>query len=270
MIVTRLEAATAAEFGGKAIALAEAIRAHLPVPRGLALRPEEVERVVQGDAVARTALVEAWATLSGPVAVRSSCVGEDGAGAAFAGQHVTHLNVTSAASLLSALREVQASATAPAALAYRRRLGLDGAPRMGAVVQCLVDAERAGVLFTRCPVSGAEEMVVEASWGLGEAVVAGLVTPDRYRLDPGGAVLEVVPGEKDLAIRCAPGGGTHERPVEAEDIERPCLGPGDLQRLVRLARQCEAVFGAARDLEFAFDGDELYLLQCRPITTGGR
>ncbi len=267
MTPVALHAAIDPVYGGKATALAAALRAGLPVPGGFALAPAVVERVVAGHDAARAALLETYGRLAGPAAVRSSCVGEDGAGAAFAGQHATRLHVTDPEALLDAVREVYASASAPAALAYRRRLGLCAAPQMAVVVQRLVDAECAGVVFTRDPITGAHAFVIEATWGLGEAVVAGLVTPDRYRLTPEGEVLEVIAGDKDLAIRCAPGGRTREEAVPAHLALAPCLDARRLARLHALALDCERVFGAARDLEFAFRGDELFLLQCRPITT---
>lgn len=257
-------------FGGKAVALSTAVRAGLPVPRGLALPVELVTAVQAGDAPSRTVVRRAAEQVGLPVAVRSSAVGEDGVGSSFAGQHLTLLNVCAAEQVVEAVAEVGASACAPAAVAYRRARGDDSAPCSGVVLQRQVPADVAGVLFTRHPVTGADELVVEASWALGEAVVGGLVTPDLFRLERGGRVLEEVLGDKDLAVVPRQGGGTATLPVEADRAGRACLDPGQLQQLAQLAARCDEVFGAPSDLEWAFAGGRLTLLQRRPLTSTGR
>jgi pyruvate, water dikinase len=111
--------------------------------------------------------------------------------------------------------------------------------------------------------------MIEASCGLGEAVVAGLVIPDNFRIDRSGQVLERTPGVKKIAIRTRPEGGTFEEDVAPELVERPCLDDEQLQALNRLADRCEQVYGPARDIEWAFADGELYLLQCRAVTRAG-
>jgi pyruvate,water dikinase len=139
---------------------------------------------------------------------------------------------------------------------------------MGVVLQKLVPAEVAGVLFTRNPVTRLAERVIEASWGLGEAVVAGLVVPDRYRLDARGRVLERVTGEKDVALRADPQ-GLRELAVDPADVHAPCLDDGQLAALHALAEACDAVYGTTdHDIEFAFHAGAVFLLQRRPITGG--
>ncbi|WP_437576774.1 PEP/pyruvate-binding domain-containing protein [Sorangium sp. So ce887] len=256
------------DFGGKAAQLGQAHRGGLPVPPGWALSAALVERVVAGEAAAVGRLVEAFGELDGPVAVRSSGIGEDGVSASFAGQHATELNVRTREGLLQAVHKVHGSARTEAALAYRRRLGLAPEPRMAIVVQRLVQADRAGVLFTRNPVTGADERVVEATWGLGEAVVAGLVTPDSYRMARGGRVIERRAGEKDLAILWAEEGGTREVAVEPARAAALCLDDPRLAALEALAAACEAAFGGTQDIEWAFAGGRLSLLQRRAITRG--
>ena len=120
--------------------------------------------------------------LGGPLAVRSSAVDEDGADASFAGQHLTLLNVPSSEQLGAALSEIWWSANSDSAITYRQRVGLFTRPSVGVVVQALLDPDSAGVMFTQNPITGADERMIEASWGLGEAVVAGLVIPDSYRI----------------------------------------------------------------------------------------
>src|SRR5579859_2663269 len=148
-----------------------------------------------------------------PLAARSSAVDEDGADASFAGQHVTLLNVRSIEDLTAALSEIWWSANSDSAITYRQRVGLFTRPSVGVVVQELLDPDTAGVMFTQNPVTGADERVIEASFGLGEAVVAGLVIPDNYRVSRSGGVLERTPGLKKLAVRTLAQGGTVEEQV---------------------------------------------------------
>jgi pyruvate,water dikinase len=263
-----LEQAQDAEcYGGKASQLGRALGAGLPVPPGYALSVSALEAVQQGDAAALARVTTIFQALGAPLAARSSGIGEDAGDASFAGQHATVLNIMSAAGLVAGLVSVHASAHAPAALAYRARKGITGPVRIAAVVQKLVDAECAGVLFTRNPVTGADEIMIEAAWGLGEAVVAGLVTPDQYRITHDGRVLEVRVGEKDLAILRQPDGGTVEAEVPSERVHARCLDDAWLLRLAQLAGTAKAAFGIECDLEWAVAQRQLYLLQSRPIST---
>ena len=138
---------------------------------------------------------------------------------------------------------------------------------MAVVIQQLVAADCAGVLFTRHPATGADERVVEAAWGLGETVVAGLVTPDVYRWSRSGARLELRIGVKEIAMRPAPGiRGCAEVDVPAAQVRARVLSDSKLAALEDLAVRCEQRVGAAVDLEWAFVGERVYLLQCRRIT----
>jgi pyruvate,water dikinase len=256
-------------FGSKAVGLGQAIRDGLPVPSGVALSGSIVEAVAAGEDAAIREVVKWARPLGGPLAVRSSAVDEDGAAASFAGQHLTLLNVPSADALHSAVSDVWWSANSDSAITYRQRVGLFTRPSVGVVVQVLLDPQTAGVMFTRNPVTGLDERVIEASWGLGEAVVAGLVIPDHYRVDRSGQILERKPGLKKTAVRRAPNGGTVEERLARELFERLCLSDEELQELNQLAGRCEQVYGPARDVEWAIAGGTLYLLQCRAITKGG-
>ena len=253
-------------FGSKAVGLGAAIRSGLPVPPGVALCGETVEAVASQDPDA-IAEVRRWVEpLGGPLAVRSSAADEDGAEASFAGQHLTLLNVLSHEDVGAALSDIWWSANSDSAITYRQRVGLFTRPSVGVVVQRLLDPEVAGVMFTRNPVDGSDERMVEASWGLGEAVVAGMVIPDHFRISRTGEVLERTPGLKRIAIRRVPGGGTVEEDVPADLTEALCLDDDRLAALSRLADRCEEVYGAGRDIEWAMADGELYLLQCRAIT----
>jgi pyruvate,water dikinase len=256
-------------FGSKAVGLGQAARAGLPLPPGVALSGSVVEAVAAGETRAIKKVTKSVRPLRGPLAVRSSAVDEDGAEASFAGQHLTLLNVPSSEELGSALRQIWWSANSDSAITYRQRVGLFTRPSVGVVVQALLDPEVAGVMFTKNPVTGADERVIEAAWGLGEAVVAGRVIPDHYRVACSGEVLERTPGVKQVAIRTLPDGGTVEEDVAPELVERLSLDEDQLEDLSHLADRCEQVFGAARDIEWAFAGGELYLLQCRAVTRTG-
>jgi len=255
-------------FGSKAVGLGDAARQSLPVPPGMALSGDLVEAVASGDEKAIEKVAKAIAALPAPFAVRSSAVDEDGAAASFAGQHLTVLNVHSAADVPGAVREVWWSANSDSAITYRQRIGLFTRPSVGVVVQTLLDPEVAGVMFTEHPVTGADERLIEASWGLGEAVVAGLVIPDHFRLDRSGRVLERKAGRKRIAIRSLPNGGTFEQQVSPAQVNQICLDDGQLASLGELALRCEKVYGPRRDIEWAFQQGTLYLLQCRAVTTG--
>jgi pyruvate,water dikinase len=267
-VVPLVEAFDDSVYGSKAVGLGQAARAGLPIPPGIALSGSIVEAVASGDEDALRQVALSARPLPGPLAVRSSAVDEDGAEASFAGQHLTLLNVPSADVLQAALREIWWSANSDSAITYRQRVGLFTRPSVGVVVQSLLDPEAAGVMFTRHPVTGAEECLIEASWGLGEVVVAGRVIPDTFRVDRSGEVLERTPGLKKVTIQSLPDGGTVEKPVPAELAERLCLDDDQLSALGRLASRCEEVYGPARDIEWAIAGNELYLLQCRAVTRG--
>jgi len=255
-------------YGAKAVGLGDAVRLGLPVPPGVALSGDLVEALASGEEKAIEKVTEAIASLPAPFAVRSSAVDEDGAATSFAGQHLTVLNVHSAADVPGAVREVWWSANSDSAITYRQRVGRFTRPSVGVVVQTLLKPTVAGVMFTENPVTGADERLIEASWGLGEAVVSGLVVPDHFRLDRSGQVLERKVGRKRIAIRSLPNGGTFEEQVPAAQVNQLCLDDAQLAALNELALQCEKVYGPRRDIEWAFQDGNLFLLQCRAVTTG--
>ena len=219
------------------------------------------------DATVLAHLEAAFAQMQKPIAVRSSAIGEDSEAASFAGQHATILNVTTSAQLTAAIAEVVQSALSLSAASYRKKLGVVGTPSMGIVLQELFNSESAGVMFTRNPLNGEEERVIEAAWGLGEVVVAGLVIPDYYRLSSTGEILERRVGDKDIALRLLDEGGTEEIEVPADKASARILEDDDLQNLHQLALQCEAVYGKDLDMEWGMANGRLVLLQCRAITT---
>ncbi len=238
-----------AQAGGKAAQLGVLFAGGLPVPEGFAVTTAAFRRGLD-DIVAAAILAASDALGPGPVAVRSSATAEDLPQASFAGQQDTFLNVSAPDALLDAVRRCWQSLYSERAIAYRREHAIaeDGVA-MAVVVQRMVDARCAGVLFTLNPVSGAlDELVIEAARGLGDQVVSARVTPCRYRLR-----------------RRAP----HDV-LEAEGADATALFPlARLDELARLGLAAERLLGRAADVEWAFDGDRLWLLQARAVTAAG-
>jgi pyruvate,water dikinase len=268
-VVPLADAREESRFGAKATGLGAAARSGLPVPPGVALSGSIVSAVAAGQERAIEQLMTAARSLAGPLAVRSSAVGEDSADASFAGQHLTLLNVPEADDLPAAIREIWWSANSDSAITYRQRVGLFARPSVGVVVQSLLNPDVAGVMFTQNPINKADERLIEASWGLGEVVVAGRVIPDSFRMDRVGVVRERTPGVKKIAIRAGSHGGTVDESVAPQLAGQLCLDDDQLAQLNALAGQCEQVYGPARDIEWAFAAGQLYLLQCRAVTQAG-
>jgi pyruvate, water dikinase len=258
-----------AVFGGKSVQLGASLRSGLPVPPGWALSVDFVAAIVVGDAPALATLESFLRDKPEPFAVRSSGVGEDAKIASFAGQHFTELNRIGFADIVRAIHLVWDSGHSEGARAYRAKLQITEKPRTAVTLQKMVFPDCAGVMFTRHPVTGAEEIVIEASWGLGEAIVEGLVIPDHFRFAKDGTLREKRAGTKDIFIKALPGGGVAEAPIDdPEKVSGFCLNDLHLGELVRLGVLCENHFGPGRDIEWGIENDILYLLQCRTITTG--
>lgn len=205
-----------------------------------------------------------------PVAVRSSATAEDLPYASFAGQQESFLNVVGIDALLDAVQRCWASLWSDRAVIYRARRGIDPRTvRLAVVVQRMIDAGVAGVLFTADPVSGRRaQTVIDANPGLGEAVVSGSVNPDHFVVDT--AIHEIVErrlGEKRLRIRALPDGGT-ERVALANQETTPCLTTEQITALVELGQRVERHYGLPQDIEWAIDASsQVWLTQARPITT---
>jgi pyruvate,water dikinase len=210
-----------------------------------------------------------------PVAVRSSGVAEDMAGASFAGQYETYLWVTGTDAVIEHVRRCWTGLFGPQVLTYRPEGGHDdlSAQPMGVAVQQMVAARAAGVMFTLDPVTGDRaKIVIEGSWGLGEAVVSGLVTPDRYRLDK--VTLELLESnlaEKTQEFRFEPSAGVGLREVPAERQKQPALTEEQAVTLATLAKRIERHRGTAQDIEWAVDAaGNVHILQVRPETVWSR
>ncbi|MEM1415584.1 MAG: PEP/pyruvate-binding domain-containing protein, partial [Myxococcota bacterium] len=298
----------ARDYGGKARSLAALARAGFPVPSAFALpasaseafyeavlpeedrpssllrdtfvAPERLEAIAERVRNAplpyelREGLAEAFRRLreegAASVAVRSSSTREDQEEASAAGLHETVLDVRDEVALEDAVRRCWASTFAPRVLTYLREVGegADADAAVGIVVQAMVPAEVAGVLFTVNPLTGdAGEVVINASWGLGAPVVDGTVSPDTIRVDKATAVpRERVIGEKEQRLVVAPSGGTELVPVPEELRSRLSLDGELLAALTRLALRVEEHFDGPRDVEWAIAEGRVLLLQARPVT----
>lgn len=216
-------------------------------------------------------LRDAYARLGGEdtaVSVRSSATAEDLATASFAGQQETYLNVRGIDALAEAVINCWASLWTARAMSYRAREGVrPGQVRLAVVIQQMVEAEAAGVMFTANPASGRrDQTVISAAWGLGEAVVSGTVTTDDLVVDSGtGTVVSRQTGDKDV-MTVAAGNGTREEPVAAARRRAPVLDDQAAAELAGYGRRIAEHFGAPQDIEWARAGGKFFLLQSRPIT----
>jgi pyruvate,water dikinase len=203
------------------------------------------------------------------VAVRSSATAEDLPDASFAGQQETFLNITRD-DLVQRVKECWASLFTQRAIYYRENQGFDhDIVDIAVVVQKMVDAEKSGVMFTSHPSTGDPEIIIEAAWGLGEAVVSGSVSPDNYVVDRDTAqTVEVTVADKKTMMEKDPQTGeTVEIDVPEEKRNRQVLGDEEIERLVELGRQVENHYGNPQDVEWAIVDGKVYMLQSRPITT---
>ena len=247
------------------------------------LRPDEREAIRTRSAAVRRALEEIAmpddiATAieqslvrlgdEDPYAVRSSATAEDLPTASFAGQQDTYLNVVGRSAVLRHVSLCWASLFTERAVTYRLRNGFDErAVRMAVVVQRMVLPRAAGLLFTADPVSSDRRVsCVEATFGLGEAVVSGLATSDVYEVRDGAIVAKAV-ASKRRALAAMPGGGTHELAVPPDRRDQAALTDAEILRLARLGRQIEAHFDSPQDIEWCLVDDEFQVVQSRPITT---
>lgn len=263
--------------------MADASSIDAPLERLSRLKPDdreairalcgEIRRTIEGIAMPEdlaTAIAAAVARLGeqAPCAVRSSATAEDLPTASFAGQQDTYLNVVGTAAILQHVSRCWASLFSERAVTYRLRNGFDHRTiHMAVVVQRMVFPQAAGILFTADPLTGNRKVAsVEASFGLGEALVSGLVNADVYKVRDDEIVAKAV-AAKRLAIHALPGGGTEERAIEAARQQQPALTDAHVVRLAQLGRRIEAHFGRPQDIEWCLVDDDFQIVQSRPITT---
>jgi len=218
------------------------------------------------------AIAEAYAGLGDdvPVAVRSSATAEDLPGLSAAGQHDTYLNVHGETAVLDAVKRCWASLWSARAIGYRARRGVEpGKVSIAVVVQQLVLAEAAGVLFTVNPVGGAREVVISANWGLGESVVAGDVTPDIAVVDrASGTLVSYQVGTKET-MTAADSSATRATDTPSDLRSAPVLSPARAVELAQAGLAIEKLYGEPVDVEWALAAGELSVVQARPVTTAG-
>ena len=233
----------------------------------------QIRRTIEGIAIPgdlETAITLALARLGeqAAYAVRSSATAEDLPTASFAGQQDTYLNVVGPAAILQHISRCWASLFTERAVTYRLRNGIDHRTvQMAVVVQQMVFPDAAGIMFTADPVTGNRKVAtVDASFGLGEALVSGLVNPDVYKVRDGEIVTKVI-AAKQLAVRARPAGGTQEQTIDPAHQNQPSLTDAQVVRLVQLGRRIETHFGRPQDVEWCLVDDEFQVVQSRPVTT---
>ena len=247
------------------------------------LRPEEREQISKESAKIR-ALIESTPLSNGiaheithhlaklgendAFAVRSSATAEDLPGASFAGQQDTYLNIIGKEAILKHVSKCWASLFTERAVIYRLRNGFDHRKvQLAVVVQKMLFPHAAGILFTADPVTGNRKVVsIDAGFGLGEAMVSGLVNPDIYKVR-NDKVIDKKISTKQLAIYAAEGGGTETRPIDPRQQKTPALTEQQILQLARTGRQIEAHFGRPQDIEWCLVDDTFYIVQSRPVTT---
>ena len=203
------------------------------------------------------------------VAVRSSATAEDMPDASFAGQQDTYLNVTGN-DLLDRIQACWASLFTQRAIYYRNRQGYPASDvAIAVVVQQMIDSEKSGVMFTKHPSTGANEFVIEAAWGLGEAIVSGSVSPDNYILDgeTGTTLEETIATKHTMMIRDAETGENATIEVPEDKQQAIVLDDAEREGLIELGRAAEDHYGSPQDIEWAIADGSIYVLQSRPVTT---
>jgi pyruvate,water dikinase len=260
--------------GGKAANLSRLARMYYRVPDGFSLPVTVMDEAHPLDLrnEITAAISDLMACHSLPdfiAAVRSSAVDEDGATASFAGQHETYLNIVGTDAIIHAVTRCWESARSERALEYRHKQRLSAErPQLGVLVQQLIVADVSAVIFSANPVTGnRDEIMINASWGLGESIVGGTVTPDTFivrKLDL--EIIQRMIADKQRMTISGPR-GTHEVEVPRFLRNQAALNDGQVIEMANLALTLESTMEHPVDVECAYAGGELYLLQCRPITT---
>jgi phosphoenolpyruvate synthase/pyruvate phosphate dikinase len=244
------------------------------VPPGVALSPPQAEffaglsgsdSIAEASEALLAALGEDSPSMEKRYAVRSSALDEDSACYSFAGQFETALGLSSPYDVITAIGACVHSADAARVAAYRRAFVQDGTSAIGVLIQEMVPADRAGVAFTINPLTGANEIVIDASFGLGDLLVSGQITPDEFIIDTSCQVSKLTVGTKRL-MSVLTHHGIIRTPVPESLQAIPSLSDGLLKEIISAARACESALGHPVDLEWAVNGNMLFILQARPIT----
>jgi len=266
-VVVLCDATEESVYGRKAVRFAQTSNAGLPIPVALAFPFTFVEAITYGSPGPRYLLDWVSKTVSAPVAVRSSSMDDFLDISGLNRRHPERLNIRTLVEVIDAIKSIWHEFHAGEAMLMRRQMGFTETPRVAVIIQEMVFADVAGLLFTRDPLTGLEEAVIEACWGHEEAVTAGLTEPDRYKVARDGTVLHSSAGNKDGAIRfyeC----GMFQTVIGEEKSHALCLNKRQIGRLNQIALKCEKVFGKAQVIEWAIAGKRVYILQRSPVERG--
>jgi phosphohistidine swiveling domain-containing protein len=269
---TELPLENHSKAGGKGSSLVKMYQADLPVPDGFIIQPDAFqdedipseiwERIIDNlQKLRKSGEVQAFA-------VRSSALSEDSTEASFAGEFETVLNVVSDEEVHEAIIKVHNSGQNERVKAYSKARGIDFKHEVAVIVQKLVYAESSGILFTANPVTGArDQVIITATWGLGEAIVGGLVTPDTLTVNKkdGEIISKEISEKKVMTVRLER--GTKEKPVPDEIKNTPVLSDNQIKELNQLGVQIEEFFQMPMDIEWTIHGDKISIVQARPITS---
>lgn len=281
--------------GGKGANLGEMTKAGIPVPPGVVLTAAAYDQYIESNGIEtgkdipakqiRESIINGKLTSQikkeiisyykrigeeSRVAVRSSATAEDLDDASFAGQQETYLNVVGLENLLESIKRCYASLWGDRAVSYRRTHGYGGANvSLAVVIQQMIESDTSGVMFTRNPADGQDEVLVNASYGLGEAVVSGMVSPDEYVCSSSGELKEKRIGSKEVQIVYWES-GTCETEVPRNLRSSQTLDEAQIRQLVLLGKRIESHYGHPMDIEWAIKNNEIYILQARSITTIGQ
>ena len=262
--------------GGKAANLSRLARMYHRVPDGFSLPVTAMDEAHPLDlrdeiTCAISDLMACHGLNEFIAAVRSSAVDEDGATASFAGQHESYLNIVGADAIIQAITLCWESARSERALKYRRQQGLSvKRPQLAVLVQQLVSSDVSAVIFSANPITGSrDEIMINASWGLGESIVGGTVTPDTFIVHKTDLAItsRIIADKQHMTVSTA--GATHEVDVPRFLRAQASLNDEQIVEMAKLALTLEVTMERAVDIECAYAGGKLYLLQCRPITTLG-
>ena len=300
-------AASLAQVGGKGASLARMAIAELPIPTGFYITTDSYRRFAEANGIqprllealqgkdftdpailesvsrliqsyftdgcipvdVKNAISAAYSTLKEiPVAVRSSATAEDLPEASFAGQQETYLNICGIEAVLDSVKKCWASLWTARAIAYRIKNNIDqNCVVLAVVVQEMVNAEAAGILFTANPINGhRDEMVINAAWGLGEAIVGGLVSPDTIVADKATGKVKKYDVAEKTALTVLTESGTREEPLNDARRKSKVLNEAQVRKLVGIARRIESVYGSPQDIEWCRANGNFYIVQSRPIT----
>lgn len=257
------------DVGGKGASLGEMTKAQIPVPPGFVILTNAFTEFINSEipVEVREEILAAFDKLgSERVAVRSSAVAEDSTNSSWAGQLESYLNVTRD-QLIEKIRDCWNSIKSERALEYAGETGVSGDDlKVAVVIQKMVDSEASGIMFTKNPISGdANEMMIDAGFGLGELIVQGIVTPDNYLIIKDTLEISSIDRGFQETMLVYKNGVNQE--IDTPNTDEPALSENQILELAKLGIIVEKYFGFPCDIEWAYEDGKFYIVQSRPITT---